>query len=276
MTKTIGNTVESYETTFEAKTPISHGADSSQGTRQRLRTLRMKMPEEVDAEFDDIPVVSGNSLRGQLRDLLAQDFLERIDVELHDTLSNSFWSGGTPESDTGGATIDRRQAENIRELVPPLSLLGGSVGNIIEGKLKVGMLVPIGVETQEYTGVESQKSVWEYKDKTYYTRTDDRDGGRDGEEQKQQMKYEVDVLIPGTQFHHSLDLVGASEVERGALHHAFDLFDEQPYIGGMSRVGHGEVEHGYDFDGADAYLKFVENNEDEIREFVLELDEKLT
>lgn len=269
-------TVQRFEATFEAKTPVSHGADSNQGTRTALRTEKMAMPSELNADFDDIPVVSGNSLRGQFRDLLARDFLDMIDVELHDTLSNTFWSGGTPESGSGAAQIRRRRIESVRELIPTLSILGGSIGSsIMDGKLKVGRLVPIGIETQNYTGVESDNSVWDYKDKVFYTRIDDKEGSRTEDEQKQQMKYEADVLVPGTRFHHQMQLVEANEIETAALARALELFDEEPFIGGMSRVGHGKVEHDYDLPSSDPYLEFVDESREEIRDFVLELDEDL-
>ena len=99
-------TVERFSGTYEAQTPISHGSDEDFGMEQRLRTIEMAVRENGDLYHEDIPVISGNSLRGQLRDLLAKDFLTRISddedpVKLGDTLSNTFWSGGDRQKSAG-------------------------------------------------------------------------------------------------------------------------------------------------------------------------------
>lgn len=274
-------TVERFDGRYEAQTPISHGSDEDFGMEQRLRTLEMTVRENGEVYHEDVPVISGNGLRGQLRDLLAADFLDRISseddpVELHDTLSASFYSGGT--LDRGYGNLKRRMIHNIREYIPPLSLLGCAVGSqMIESRLNMGMLVPIAAETESYTGVESEYSVYEFVDTTFYVRSDDRVGGRMEDEDTQQMKYSVQVLQPGTRFNHWLALEGASEIERACLGHAFDLFGESPHVGGHRAVGHGRVSYEYE-DGlpdSDPYLDYLEENRAEIHEFVLELDEDL-
>jgi len=275
-------TVERFSGTYEAQAPISHGSDEDFGMEQRLRTIEMAVRENGDLYHEDIPVISGNSLRGQLRDLLAKDFLTRISddedpVELGDTLSNTFWSGGDRQKSAGPGKVNRRMLNGIREHIPTLSLLGGALADqIFSGRLNMGMLTPIATETESYTGRESDHSVFEFVDETFYTRMDDRVGGRQGDEGKQQMKYTVQILTPGTRFDHWMALEGASEVERACLGHAMDLFEASPHVGGQKAVGHGEVAFEYDDPLPDAqpYLDFVDDNREEIREFVEELDEK--
>jgi CRISPR/Cas system CSM-associated protein Csm3 (group 7 of RAMP superfamily) len=275
-------TVERFTGTYEAQTPISHGSDEDFGMEQRLRTIEMAVRENGDLYHEDIPVISGNSLRGQLRDLLAKDFLARISddedpVELGDTLSNTFWSGGDRQKSAGAGKVNRRMLNGIREKIPTLSLLGGALADqIFSGRLNMGMLTPIAIETESYTGRESDHSVFEFVDETFYTRMDDRVGGRQGDEGKQQMKYTVQILTPGTRFDHWMALEGASEVERACLGHAMDLFGASPHIGGQKSVGHGEVAFEYDDPLPDAqpYLDFLDDNRDDIRDFVEELDEK--
>jgi CRISPR/Cas system CSM-associated protein Csm3 (group 7 of RAMP superfamily) len=248
---------------------------------QRLRTLEMAVrDEDGGVEHEEIPVVSGNSLRGQLRDLLAKDFLDELDVEIHDTLSNALYSGGTLQRGTGNRSIKRRMIQNIRENIPMLSLLGTAIGTqMIEGKLNMGMLVPIAAETTTYTGVESDTSVFEFADETFYTRMDDREGqiNRDEDEQAQQMRYVVQVLVPGTEFHHWMTLEHCSEIEEAVLYRSFELFERSPHIGGMKGKGHGKVEFAYE-DGlgsSDPYTERLAENREQIREFVLDLDETL-
>lgn len=275
-------TVERFTGTYEAQTPISHGSDEDFGMEQRLRTIEMTVRENGELYHEDIPVVSGNSLRGQLRDLLAEDFLGRISddedpVELGDSLSNAFWAGGSLQRTAGPGKLNRRMLNGIREHIPPLSLLGTALSDqMLEGRLNMGMLTPIATETASYTGRESDHSVFEFVDETFYTRMDDRVGGRQEDEDTQQMKYTVQILTPGTRFDHWMALEGATDVERACLGHAMDLFEASPHVGGQKAVGHGRVSFEYDEGLPDPapYVEFVEDNRDEIRAFVEDLDEK--
>ncbi len=275
-------TVERFTGTYEAQTPISHGSDEDFGMEQRLRTIEMTVRENGDLYHEDIPVISGNSLRGQLRDLLAEDFLDAISpeddpIELGDSLSNAFWAGGSLERTSGPGKLNRRMLNGIREHIPPLSLLGTALSDqMLEGRLNMGMLTPIASETESYTGRESDHSVFEFVDETFYTRMDDRVGGRQEDEDAQQMKYTVQILTPGTRFDHWMALEGASEIERACLGRAFDLFAESPHVGGQKAVGHGRVDFNYEDELPDAgpYLDFLHDNREEIQKFVLDLDEK--
>lgn len=281
-------TVETFNGTFEAEAPISHGADTSAGITQRLRSNRFDVSDPATGErySEDVPVISGNALRGQLRDLLAYDFLERVSgtddpLEVSDTLSNALYSGGALERGTGAGKLRRRRIQSIREHVPMLSLLGTAIGSqMIEGKLDMGILLPLCMETRSYTGRgdEETRSVYEaFVDTVYYTRRDDREGGRQEDEDVQQMRYRVHVLVPGTRFDHDMTLKDdPNEIERACLGHAFELFNDRPVIGGMAAKGHGRVNFEYDHlpDSA-AYTEYVENHTGDIREFLTNLDEDL-
>lgn len=278
-----GRTVERFDGTFEAQSPIAHGSDEDFGMEQRFRTLEMAVRENGNLHHEEIPVISGNSLRGQLRDLLAQDFLARISegddpIQVHDTLSNSLYAGGTLVRDAGPGQLKRRMIHNIREHIPMLSLLGTAIGSqLIQGRLNMGMLVPIAAETASYTGRESDHSVFEFVDETFYTRMDDREGGRQDDEQAQQMRYVIQIMTPGTRFDHWMALEGANDIERACLGHAFDLFSESPHIGGMKARGHGRVIFDYEegLPDPNPYLDYIEANRDDLRAFVRELDEDL-
>jgi len=77
------NAVQNITGTYEAQAPISHGSDEDFGMEIRLRTLEMTVRENDDLYHEAVPVVSGNSLRGQLRDLLAADLLDRLSEGVH-------------------------------------------------------------------------------------------------------------------------------------------------------------------------------------------------
>ena len=272
---------KSFEGRFTAKSPVTHGSDENFGNEQRLRTEDIRVvPDDGEVEVVEVPFISGNSLRGQFRDLLAKDFLDHLDVEIHDTLSNALYSGGTLQRGTGGRKIKREMIQNVRENIPMLSLIGTALGTqMIQGKLNMGDLLPIAAETSLYTGVESDLSVFESVDMRPYTRMDDREGvvDRDQDEQAQQMMYKVQVLIRGTEFHHGMTLEHATEIEEACLYRAFELFRQSPYIGGMKGKGHGKVEFEYEggLGSSAPYTEWLDENREDIREFVLQLDEKL-
>jgi len=275
-------TVERFSGVYEAQTPITHGSDEDFGMEQRFRTIEMAVREDGELYHEDIPVISGNSLRGQLRDLLADDFLGLISdddpVELGDSLSNAFWAGGSLERGNGPGKLNRRMINGIRDHIPMLSLLGTALADqMVSGKLNMGMLTPIASETEAFTGRESEHSVFEFVDETFYTRMDDRVGGKQDGESTQQMRYKMMILIPGTRFDHWMALEGASDVERACLGRAFELFASTPHVGGQKAVGHGKVSFDYadDLPDSQPYLDFVEENRDDIRDFVEDLDEKV-
>jgi CRISPR/Cas system CSM-associated protein Csm3 (group 7 of RAMP superfamily) len=278
------NGVQNFTGTYEAQAPISHGSDEDFGMEIRLRTLEITVRDNGDLYHEDVPVVSGNSLRGQLRDLLAEDLLDRVSeddepLEVSDTLSNALYAGGSLERSAGPGKINRRLIHDIRETVPPLSLLGTAIGDqLIEGRVDMGQLLPVAMETNSYTGRNAEQSVFEFVDETFYTRQDDRVGGRQQDEDAQQMKFDVQVLVPGVRLHHDLTLrSGHTDLDAACLGHAFDLFAERPVIGGMAARGHGTVEFDYADDLPDGkpYREWVADNRDEIREFVADLDDRV-
>lgn len=278
------NGVRQFEGTYEAQAPISHGSDEDFGMEIRLRTLELTVRDDGEVYHEAVPVVSGNSLRGQLRDLLAQDFLDRLSddddpVQVSDKLSNSLYAGGSLERTAGAGKLNRRLIHDIRDNIPPLSLLGTAIEDqLIEGRVDVGQLLPVAMETNSFTGRDAEKSVFEFVDTTFYTRQDDRVGGRQGDEDAQQMKFNVQVLVPGTRLHHDLTLrSGHTNLDAACLGHAFDLFRERPVIGGMASRGHGtvEFEYGDDLPDGEPYREWIADNRSELREFVEDLDERV-
>ncbi len=273
--------IKTLKGTWTAKSSVAHGSDEDFGMEQRFRTQKVAVWEDDDFYMEDVPFVSGNSLKGILRDLLAKDLLDRFDIEVSDKLLYALYAGGSLEKGSGGRKIQRKYIENIRENLPMISLLGTAASSeMIESKMNMGMLVPVAKETNGLTGRDAEHSIFQFLDETFYTRIDDIEGGtdRDDGEQAQQMKYNVQVLVPGTKFHHRMTLQHCNEVEEAALYHAFELFKQNPHIGGMQSKGHGRVEFEYEGDGLGdntPYLEFIEENKEQIRDFLETLDEKL-
>ena len=69
--------------TMEAQSPIVHFGDEKTGSSPILHTLAVYFPAEN--EIIDLPVISGNAIRGMLRRLVMEDLLERTRYENRST-----------------------------------------------------------------------------------------------------------------------------------------------------------------------------------------------
>ena len=170
--------------TATALTSISHIGES-RGVVALLRRERIVQP---DGSVEEVPVISGNGVRGLLRDLgmwhmcRALGYGEPDDDGRPRGLSLAafyfLFSGGALTGDTTRG-LDIRLARELRELIPLVSVFGGAVGNqIMEGKLQVGKWYPICAETAHLlpTSAVTERagvSIWEMLQREAYTRKDD-------------------------------------------------------------------------------------------------------
>lgn len=149
-----------YEIPIEITTlsPLAHGADIKAGNATLFR--RMQVLSDTGATLS-LPFYSGNALRGQMRDLLADDFLRAIDIKPSRTnppialwFFHTIYAGGALEENSDAAkafgkllgTNGAIKAEGIyqfRDTLPMISALGCSIGNrIIEGRANFGDFRP--------------------------------------------------------------------------------------------------------------------------------------
>lgn len=260
--------------------PLAHFGDEKMGTMQIMRTMKFY----VDGGFLDVPVYSGNAMRGILRRLSMRDFLEKINI-LEEGITTKLYymlfSGGAL---TSGARFEEiGEKRKMRKMCPPLALFGAAIGDQIpEGKMKVGHFYPICKETQDYTGVESNLSFYDMLDDIFYTRRDDLKSKEfnlsDNEKYNNpvQMKYEMQCLSAGTELIGSIVLENENEVEKGCLAAALEKFKESPYIGGKSAIGHGHVNVEYEpFANSKVYYDYLEANKEAIRTWLRETERSL-
>jgi len=273
-----------------ALSPIYHGGNEKTGSVVLLNRLRFI----VGGKPTDVPVISGNQIRGRLRRLLTQDFLERVGYELdlaqkrHQKLYHTLFAGGVltevEEGESGVVDLDLKS--RLVRYVVPLRLFGASYGNqMVEGRLSVGFALPICRELQEFLGIQSDVSFYQLISRAFQTRRDElRVGGKEGggeEDEAVQMIVEYEVFAPGTQFFHELVVEDTEEglgLDISALYRAVKLWQETPYIGGKSSAGFGKlkIEYQWPSDVSDqAYLEYVEKNKDEARKALDELAEAL-
>jgi len=109
-----------------------------------------RMPMIVDGAPHHIPAVSGNSIRGILRDCAGKEICEAIDEPLDKNSFQLLFSGGKLTQNGGGdgpLIIDANVVKQYRELAF-LDLFGAALNKImIRSRLSVGWLIPMTKET---------------------------------------------------------------------------------------------------------------------------------
>lgn len=251
---------------------LSHGGEHS-GTVSYLRREKIMTPSGPV----EIPVVSGNSLRGILRDHAADLFWRHLGrPELPPAVFHLLWSGGSLAKAGANHALSSRQLAQVRAMVPVVSVFGGSgAGRIIEGKLRVGKLTPICSETRHLLPDDlaetAAHSIWDALQIEEFTRRDDAkrdqltpaiqgaaarelESGQavlldldEDEPEKpdapaQQMRYGVETLAAGSRLHWWMTLHGITDVEAAMIAGAIDSWtDSGTHIGGRSATGHGRL-----------------------------------
>lgn len=254
-----------------ALSSISHNGGERNGTITQLRREKFVQPNGKVAK---VPVVSGNAIRGILRDRGMFSMLRQLGYGVNEEsgevkglpLSAFYFlfSGGALTS-TGAEGVDIKYFRDMRDTIPLISLFGGAVGNMImPGKMKIGKLLPMCTETAhlipERFMPESVQTIWEYCQTEMYTRRDDEKNDRvrmlisrpaigEGADKlpaekkaaPQQMKYDIETLAAGTQFYWKIVLEDVTDVEFEAFLATVIEFSKAPNIGGKGAVGHGEI-----------------------------------
>jgi hypothetical protein len=254
---------------YLAEQPIIH-TEETIGNISKIKKMRVLN----GAQPSQVPALSGNSFRGQLRDVLADRMFEVLSdsgqrrvVFEDNAVYGLIYSGGT----LGGAS-EERLAQKIKPLadaLPMIRLMGAAFGNImLPSKLAVTHVMPCAQETQEILataqaalGADLLPPVKDWpkaRDLIFndgpLTRKDDRrdparqrfaDPGSvpEGEEaQRQQMIYYVECIPSGTWLLHQLyTKYPLDELEVGCLFDGLRAWLKSPSLGGRSAAGYGQV-----------------------------------
>lgn len=196
-----------------------------------------------------VPVITGNSVRGQLRDCMAVHLLDMLRCKVGKDTFNILFSGGNIN---GTMKDDVEKAKKVREHFPSISLLGGGLGDMImSGKLLCSFAYPICFETESITGEPGAVSWHNLIDEMEFTRMDDGKNDKtasymlDSEEEKTakactQMRFGVQYMAAGTEFVQDfVFLNGITDLELGAFYAGVAKWFETPKLGGMSAKGFG-------------------------------------
>ena len=260
--------------TLFVKTPVHHGGDEKTGVECGFR--RMKYITG-DNKVEEIPFIEGNAIRGMLRRLIMKDFVDSVGYKIkHPRLYHMLFSGGILEDvDTKDAgRLDVVARKKIRKFLIPISVLGSSYGNqAFSGKLNVGKGLIICKELNDFLPYKSNISFYEFIDWNFCTRRDDLREHRAKNQGAIQMKYNYEVLVPGTKLYHWFVLNDMNEVEKSCFGRMIELWKNKPFVGGRSAIGNGELSLNYDnVPSSEAYVDFILNNIEEIGALLDEFD----
>jgi CRISPR/Cas system CSM-associated protein Csm3 (group 7 of RAMP superfamily) len=282
--------VHRIEGILTALSPIFHGGNEKTGNTVLLNRLKFI----VDGKPIDVPIISGNGVRGRLRRLIMRDFLEKVGYQMdlsqkiYQKLYHTLFAGGvltSAEEESASGTIDLSLKSKLIKYVLPLRLFGASYSNqMIEGRLLVGHMLPICKELKEYTGIDSDISFYQLITRAFQTRRDElRTSPKEEEDEDEtvQMIIDYECFAPGTKFYHEFILTTTAESEAldlSTLYRTIELWKQAPTIGGKSSVGFGKlkIEYKWPREVSDKpYLEFVDKNRDEIAKALNELREAL-
>ena len=167
--------LQTYAGLFTAKSPIAHGSDEKAGVDTLFRRQRFMTASGPT----DIPMISGNAIRGRLRRVAAQRYCTLAglpDRSLPPWLYHALFAGGSIQKGSEGGKMGIADRRAVREHCPFLSLWGTAwKADILQGKLTVGMALPICRELEEFTGVSEPRSIRQFLDEIALTRKDDRE-----------------------------------------------------------------------------------------------------
>ncbi|GIV81700.1 MAG: hypothetical protein KatS3mg051_1166 [Anaerolineae bacterium] len=169
-----------------ALSSIHHGGGQSIGINAKLRREKFVQP---DGSVEEVPVISGNGIRGLLRDVGMYHMCRMLGYGEPDEEGKPrglslpaydfLFSGGALTQDASrGLDIDR--ARQLAQAIPLVGVFGGALGNqIMPGKLKMDKLMPICAETAHLLPPSCYRdmkllSIWDYLQEEMYTRKDDK------------------------------------------------------------------------------------------------------
>jgi len=263
----------------ECLSPLVHGDDHKAGNATIFR--RMDILTE-DGRVDSLPYYGGNALRGYMRDLLADHFLDSIHLPVSRNkpavvpwFFQVLYSGGALEERNAASSkslgkllgkngaIKTEGLRRLRGMLPGLSLLGCALGNrVLPGRIQVADIRPRCKQWGTGEMDVSELMTW-----TFLTRHEDREvieGGHGG------MIANAEALKVGTILDGGIDIDShASELERSALAMALSMVGKYGRLGAQGRMGLGEVR--FEFDGsldAAPYDTWLKEHADEIKLFL--------
>lgn len=239
---------------------IAHSGEAL-GTVNYLRRERMLCS---DGTLQDVPLISGNSVRGAMRDYAGTLWWEDAgQPKVTTAVAHAIFSGGALTKSSGDALSGSRLAA-LKELCPPIGLFGAAGGGrIIDGSAQVGKMVPVCTETMallpeasvEQTTVAfggNLPSLWDLTQVEWLSRHPQQhlpDGEEilDDDSSPNLARFGVETFIPGTRFYWWMTVAHASPKVESFARSVVEGFhsEHRGRIGGFGRIGMGQFQTGW-------------------------------
>lgn len=250
-------TTTTWSGTLEAISSIVH-AGESRGTTTLLRREAVITPEGALVQ---VPVISGNTLRGRLRRVGEELLREALGYDglIHPAAAHALRGGGALAK-TSAEPLSGSRLATLRALVPQIGVFGAAGGGtIIDGALEVAKVVPHVVETNRITGAGARRSAFSALQLEAYTHaratdahddptTSDAEPATDGAQAPSgrakasaQMLFYVETFPAGTTFSTSVRLRRPSELELAFFTEVLATWCADARLGGRLGIGHGRV-----------------------------------
>lgn len=233
-----------------ADSSVSHGGDSL-GTVRYLRRERVLLPS---GELEDVPVLSGNMLRGVMRRLAADAWWEAVGrPRLPVGVVHAIWNGGSLAV-SGAKTLTFDELVRLQDMCPVVGLFGSAgSGRIINGCVTVGKGIPLCEETAHLLPADhvdrAVPSMWDLTQIEYYSRHPGGPVAKDAGEAAHAdglMRFGVETFVAGSQFSWTVTVSHPSEVERSLLGEVLAGFEVGVTVGGRGAAGLGRVHATWD------------------------------
>lgn len=244
-----------------ARSSIAHGGD----THGTVRLLRRETVVQPDGTPLEVPIVSGNSLRGRLRRISEELLRDQLHYEgaLSPAAAHALRGGGTLVK-TSKQPLSGSRLAQLRALIPHVGVFGlAGGGAIVDGALTVGKVTPVFTETEHITGQPASASAFTAVQLESYTRVDDTSTHAFADvlpaaalhldeagtphpdaapaEPGRQMLFQVETLPAGTQFTGWIQLRRPTELELSLLSDVLNVYVMDGTLGGRLGIGHGRV-----------------------------------
>lgn len=233
-----------WKGTVTAVTSVAHAGDT-RGTISMLRREQIIQPDNTIAQ---VPIISGNSLRGRLR-RIAEGLLREVlgyEGQLTPAAAHVLRSGGSLTKVAGEPLSGSRLAD-VRTYLPLIAVFGSAAGGrVIDGCLQVGKAIPLVTETDHLTGATSRLSSYDIVQLENYTRLNDADNHDfpatcEPATNDTQMLYQLETYRAGTTFTLSIHLDQPTELEAAFFTSVMAAFLARPRLGGRLAVGLGHA-----------------------------------
>lgn len=138
-----------YEFLLEAASPIAHHAETFGNSAVAMRR-RTRQP---DGSFVQVPIVTGDTMRHQLREAASYALLDAAGLLENPSLTEAalrlLFAGGMLTGVGDASAVKLGEYREMVELVPPLALLGGCAQNrAIPGRIQVDDAVLVCEESR--------------------------------------------------------------------------------------------------------------------------------